>query len=66
MIMFIRIIYLPLLLLTISAAQEQQQVIFLHTTDVHGNIYPYDYFNDRPAENGLAKIYTLVKRFRQK
>lgn len=32
------------------------------TTDLHGNLYPYDYFTARPAERGLAKIATLIQR----
>ena len=35
------------------------------TTDVHGNIYPYDYFNDKPADYGLSKIYTRVIDYRK-
>ena len=34
------------------------------TTDLHGNLYPYDYYTARPAERGLAKIATLIKKAR--
>lgn len=37
----------------------------LGTTDLHGNIYPVDYYTDAPANRGLAKIYTLVKQIRR-
>jgi 2',3'-cyclic-nucleotide 2'-phosphodiesterase/3'-nucleotidase len=37
---------------------------FLATTDLHGNIYPYDYYAARPAARGLAKISTLIARER--
>lgn len=47
-------------------AQEGNQIIILHTTDVHGNIYPYDYFKDEPSQFGLSRIYTKVKEFRKK
>lgn len=40
-------------------------ITLLSTTDVHGNIYPIDYYTDRPAHRGLAKIYTIVKRIRR-
>ncbi len=33
----------------------------LATTDLHGNLYPIDYFRDQPAARGLAKIATLVR-----
>lgn len=37
----------------------------LGTTDLHGNIYPVDYYTDAPANRGLAKVYTLVKQVRR-
>jgi 2',3'-cyclic-nucleotide 2'-phosphodiesterase / 3'-nucleotidase len=36
----------------------------LQTTDIHGNLFPYDYFSSQPAERGLAKIHTKVKEYR--
>ncbi len=53
-----------LLLTGIALAGDQQKVIILHTTDVHGSILPYDYFRDQPSQNGLAKVYTMVQRYR--
>jgi 2',3'-cyclic-nucleotide 2'-phosphodiesterase/3'-nucleotidase len=37
----------------------------LGTTDLHGNIYPTDYFTEAPANRGLAKVYTLIKQVRR-
>ena len=34
------------------------------TTDLHGNLLPFDYFTARPAERGLAKIATLIRKAR--
>ena len=45
-------------------AQTTDTLYILQTTDVHGNIYPYNYFKDAPADNGLAKIYTQVVQYR--
>ncbi len=36
----------------------------LGTTDLHGNIEPVDYYADRPANRGLARIATLIRRVR--
>lgn len=36
----------------------------LATTDLHGNILPYDYYTSQPAQRGLAKIATLIARER--
>ncbi len=35
------------------------------TSDLHGNIYPYDYFTTKPADLGLAKISTYVSSLRK-
>jgi 2',3'-cyclic-nucleotide 2'-phosphodiesterase/3'-nucleotidase len=37
----------------------------LATTDMHGNIFPYDYLTGKSAARGLAKIGTLVKTERK-
>jgi 2',3'-cyclic-nucleotide 2'-phosphodiesterase/3'-nucleotidase len=48
-----------------AGAAERAQVTVLATTDLHGRIYPLDYYTDRPAEVGLAKIATLVAQARR-
>jgi 2',3'-cyclic-nucleotide 2'-phosphodiesterase / 3'-nucleotidase len=40
------------------------RVTVLATTDLHGNIYPIDYFTGEPANRGLARIATLVRAAR--
>jgi 2',3'-cyclic-nucleotide 2'-phosphodiesterase / 3'-nucleotidase len=45
---------------------KQVDVTVLATTDLHGNIYPYDYLTGRPAERGLAKIASLIAQERRK
>lgn len=47
-----------LLALTLSA--QTAKISILATTDLHGHIYPYDYFTQTPANYGVAKIATLV------
>ncbi len=44
---------------------ERVTVTLLATTDLHGNLYPYDYYTAAPAERGLAKIATLVREIRR-
>ena len=52
------------LFLAITAAAQSVTVRILATTDLHGNIYPYDYFTAKPAPRGLAKIATLIAQER--
>jgi 2',3'-cyclic-nucleotide 2'-phosphodiesterase (5'-nucleotidase family) len=52
---------LLLLAFCLPAAAERVKLTVLATTDLHGNLYPVDYYNDRPANRGLAKIATLIQ-----
>ena len=47
-----------------AQAPEQVTITLLSTTDLHGNLYPFDYFQNRAANRGLAKVGTLVKQVR--
>src|SRR5215813_358780 len=48
-----------------SSAANRVQITVLGTTDLHGNIYPIDYYKNTPDNRGLAKIATLIKRARK-
>ena len=48
-----------LLFLAATARAQQVTISVLATTDMHGNLLPIDYFTDRPAARGLAKMATL-------
>jgi 2',3'-cyclic-nucleotide 2'-phosphodiesterase/3'-nucleotidase len=39
-------------------------ITLLATTDLHGNLFPVDYYTNRPANRGLARIATLVRQAR--
>ena len=44
---------------------ERVKLTVLATTDMHGNLYPVDYYNDdKPANRGLVKIATLIRSAR--
>jgi 2',3'-cyclic-nucleotide 2'-phosphodiesterase (5'-nucleotidase family) len=40
------------------------RITLLGTTDLHGHIEPLDYYSNKPAQLGLAKIATLIRRVR--
>lgn len=48
------------MLLSAAAFGQTAKVTILATTDLHGHIYPYDYFSQKPANYGLAKAATLI------
>ncbi len=47
------------------SAPPRLHIVVLGTTDLHGNIFPIDYYTDKPDNRGLAKIATLVKQVRK-
>ncbi|MGB0036591.1 MAG: 5'-nucleotidase C-terminal domain-containing protein [Candidatus Acidiferrales bacterium] len=50
-----------------AAQQTSSQIVtitLLSTTDIHGRIEPWDYYANKQANVGLAKIETLVKHER--
>ena len=48
-----------------TTAQSRVHITILGTTDLHGNIYPVDYYTNKPDNRGLAKVATLIKRARK-
>jgi 2',3'-cyclic-nucleotide 2'-phosphodiesterase / 3'-nucleotidase / 5'-nucleotidase len=37
----------------------------METTDVHGSLMDHDYYSDKPVENGLVRLSTLIKKERE-
>ncbi len=62
------VLVLPLWL-TAGAAraegEEQQTITILETSDLHGNLMPWDYYANKEAEWSLSKVATLIKQERQ-
>ena len=46
-------------------AVERTRITVLATTDIHAHVYPVDYFTNRPTQDGLARIQTLVLQARK-
>ena len=43
----------------------EHKLRIIHTTDVHGNIFPYDFLNDRPGKGSMARLSTVLKEARK-
>jgi 2',3'-cyclic-nucleotide 2'-phosphodiesterase/3'-nucleotidase len=52
-------------LLTFSVCAETVRIQVLATTDLHGNLLPWDYFTGKPAPRGLAPLATLIREQRK-
>ena len=48
-----------------STLPKRVHIIVLGTTDLHGNLFPVDYYTDKPDNRGLAKIATIVRQVRK-
>ena len=48
-----------------GAAGERAWITILSTTDLHGNIFPLDYYTNKPDARGLARVATLVRNVRR-
>jgi len=59
-------LFCALLASAFALAAEQLAVTVLATTDLHGNIFPYDYYTGRQAPRGLAKAATLIRAERER
>src|ERR1700679_3365459 len=53
--------YLTGLILASLASGAELKITLLATTDLHGNLLPYDYYTAQPSARGLAKIATLIQ-----
>src|SRR6266545_2201443 len=47
------------------AAPQRAHVVILSTTDMHGRIFPIDYYTNKYDNVGIAKVATLVKEARK-
>jgi len=67
----IRIALLLLFALLVSApatsrvALQRVHIIILGTTDLHGNLFPLDYYTNKPDNRGLAKVATVIRQTRK-
>ena len=48
-----------------SSSSKRVHLIVLGTTDLHGNLFPVDYYTNKADNRGLAKIATLIRQFRK-
>jgi 2',3'-cyclic-nucleotide 2'-phosphodiesterase/3'-nucleotidase len=52
---------LATLFVVFGASAEDIRISVLATTDLHGNLMPYDYYTARSVDRGLAKIASLIQ-----
>ena len=51
---------------TLASSKPRLRLRLLGLTDLHGNLYPYDYYRDRPDDSvGLARAASLIRQARR-
>src|SRR5688500_17670630 len=58
-------VFLIFSLFSTALSAREVTLTVLATTDIHGNILPYDYLTGQSSNRGLAKIATLIKAERK-
>src|SRR5216683_2214386 len=48
-----------------GVSAKRIQIVILGTTDLHGNLYPTDYYTNKADNRGLAKIASLIRQIRK-
>src|ERR1700730_6593304 len=46
-------------------AAQRAHVVILGTTDMHGRVFPIDYYTNKPDNVGIAKVATLIRQARK-
>lgn len=60
------IVVLAALLMTACSSKEKKvELRIIHTSDMHGNVYPYDFILDRDGSGSLARFATAIKQIRE-
>src|SRR5256885_12887457 len=66
---FLILVSMILLACAMTAGQQPKpqraHVVILSTTDMHGRIFPIDYYTNKYDNVGIAKVATLVKEARK-
>src|ERR1700694_3469591 len=67
-VIFVLVVFTLAVSIHTSAGNEEAQrahVVILQTTDMHGRIFPIDYYSNKYDNVGIAKVATLIKEARK-
>ncbi|MDR2653120.1 MAG: bifunctional metallophosphatase/5'-nucleotidase [Prevotellaceae bacterium] len=52
--------------LLLSCAKEQNvEIVVMHTSDIHGAFFSYDFINNKPMDRSLSQVYSVVQQERK-
>lgn len=61
---FLLVLIVSVVALSSCQGNKTADIRIVATSDVHGNFYPYDFINDRPASGSLARVQTYLNSLR--
>ncbi len=50
----------------LSAQPKEINIKLIHTSDIHGTFFPFDFINNRPCKGSLARVSSFVNEQRKK
>lgn len=62
--LFLITIFYVSVFISCSDNKQDTSIVLVQTTDVHGNIFPYDFINGKESNNSLASVSTYLKQLR--
>ncbi|KLO21807.1 2', 3'-cyclic nucleotide 2'-phosphodiesterase [Marinitoga sp. 1197] len=60
------LILLSILIISLTIFAEEVNLVILHTSDLHGNIFPVNYATNKPYYVGLGRVSTFYKMEKEK
>ncbi|MDR2064965.1 MAG: bifunctional metallophosphatase/5'-nucleotidase [Prevotellaceae bacterium] len=52
--------------LLLSCSREQNvEITVMHTSDIHGAFFPYDFINNKPMDRSLSHAYSVIQQERK-
>ncbi len=51
--------------ISLIAQSEEVTIKLVHTSDVHGSFFPYDFINDSPMKGSLSRVEAYMKEIRR-
>ena len=62
-------LFLPIialfLIITVHAQTQDVTIKMIHTTDLHGNFFPFDFINNRDSRGSLARVSSFINEQRK-
>jgi len=52
-------------LLVSCASERNVEIVVMHTSDIHGAFFPYDFINDREMDRSISHAYSVIQQQRK-